>query len=169
MIWPRCAWGCARTGRACRASTSRKPRKSSPTTVSRRAYLADAVFLAGLEGEDEALLARIHAALRDPVWPLSLGRKSYVPSPGPYLDDGLCQQPLEEALKGYRWLGASGRGGTRAERPTYRMVLERPDAAEGAMRMDQPLGPFAERRFGARFVVTRTWRVPDDVPEPVDA
>ena len=48
------------------------------TVVSTRCYLADADFLVGLEGQAE-LLRRLDAALGDPVWPLFLGRKSYVP------------------------------------------------------------------------------------------
>jgi CRISPR system Cascade subunit CasD len=59
-----------------------------PTTLSRRYYLADAVFLVGLEGEDRGLLERAHRALKNPFWPLFLGRKGYLPSPGVYLEDG---------------------------------------------------------------------------------
>src|SRR3970040_1133213 len=54
--------------------------KIHETAVTTRDYLSDAAFLVGLEGEDRLLIERIHAALRDPVWPLALGRTSYVPS-----------------------------------------------------------------------------------------
>ncbi|MQS09839.1 type I-E CRISPR-associated protein Cas5/CasD, partial [Streptomyces alkaliphilus] len=47
--------------------------KSMP--VSERFYLADAVFVAGLEGDHE-LLAALHRALRRPVYPPYLGRRS---------------------------------------------------------------------------------------------
>ncbi len=47
--------------------------------VSTRQYLADAVFLAGLEG-GEALLREIAAALDNPVFPLYLGRRSCPPT-----------------------------------------------------------------------------------------
>ena len=46
--------------------------------VTNRYYLSDAVFLAGLEG-DEALLAKIENALRHPAFPLFLGRRSCPP------------------------------------------------------------------------------------------
>ena len=45
-----------------------------------------------------ALLERIHAALRNPAWPLALGRKSYVPSESIWIEKGLQDAPLEEAL-----------------------------------------------------------------------
>ncbi|MBU1405405.1 MAG: type I-E CRISPR-associated protein Cas5/CasD, partial [Proteobacteria bacterium] len=51
-----------------------KPSKDG--VVSQRFYLADAAFLVGLEGDDRVFLEKVHAALRNPVWPLALGRKS---------------------------------------------------------------------------------------------
>jgi len=142
--------------------------KVHPTTVSRRYYLADAVFLVGLEGEDWRLLERAHQALKNPVWPLFLGRKGYVPSPGVYLKDGLRDEPLREALK-YRYLGREwpkDEGGKDLER--LPVMLENRDASEGSLRMDQPLGSFAERRFGARFVIP-DWVEVKRVPEPAPA
>lgn len=56
-----------------------------PATLSIRHFLADARFLAGLEGEDIGLLRMVEAALRDPVWTLSLGRKGYPLALPPYL------------------------------------------------------------------------------------
>lgn len=56
-----------------------------PATLSLRHFLADARFLAGLEGEDIGLLRAMGAALRDPVWTLSLGRKGYPLALPPYL------------------------------------------------------------------------------------
>ena len=47
--------------------------------VTNRYYLADAVFVAGLEGDDE-LLEKIDAALQRPMYPLFLGRRSCPPS-----------------------------------------------------------------------------------------
>ena len=59
-----------------RADTTKTPQE---TVLSERFYLADADFLVGLEGE-RAFLERLDAALRSPVWVLSLGRKSFVPA-----------------------------------------------------------------------------------------
>lgn len=73
--------------------------KKHSTQLSNRYYLADAAFLVGLEGE-RALLERLQAALQDPVWPLYLGRKSFVPGcPLSLLRDGLVEQSLEDALR----------------------------------------------------------------------
>lgn len=118
------------------------------TEVSTRYYLADARFLVGLEGDAE-LLSRLHAALRDPVWPLYLGRKAFVPGEPVWLKDGLkVGASLEQALCDYPWLGRDK--GKRPER--VRLVLE--DARGAEVRPDQPLS-FAERRFAPRHVRTQ--------------
>lgn len=117
------------------------------TVVSPRYYLADAAFLVGLEGADQALLAAIHNALLKPVWPLALGRKSFVPASPVYLPDGLQQGDLLACLSSYPPLVSQATGSTR------RLLLEHP--SEGSVRLDQPIAPFAERRFGPRYVITR--------------
>ena len=113
--------------------------------VSPRYYLSDAAFLVGFEGE-ATLLACIHQALRHPHWPLSLGRKGCLPSPPVYLPDGLHESDLLTALRNYPELSKG------AGRQVRRLLLE---ASEGAVRLDQPIAPFAERRFGPRFVTTQ--------------
>lgn len=118
-----------------------------------RHYLADAVFLVGLEGLDRALLERTHAALNDPVWPLALGRKSYVPSEPVWLDGGVVDAPLLDALAAWPWLAAPRKWEAVPE--SLLVSLESQDGA-GALRMDQPLSSFAVRRFGARHVHS-TW------------
>lgn len=126
------------------------------TVVSPRYYLADAAFLVGLEGEDEKLLARIHAALRAPVWPLALGRKSFVPGMPVWLVDGFSPLPLQQALASYPRL-VSPQWADR-EQP-LRCLLE--DEQGGVIRLDQPVAPFAERRFGPRFVKSGVLHAPD--------
>jgi CRISPR system Cascade subunit CasD len=59
------------------------------TEPSNRYYLADAVFLVGLAGDDAVQLRAIHGALRKPIWPLYLGRKAFVPGETVWLSDGL--------------------------------------------------------------------------------
>lgn len=132
------------------------------TVVSPRFYLSDAVFLVGLEGEDISLLKRIHGALKAPVWPLALGRKSFVPSLPVYLPEGCDERPLLEALQQWPSLTAQPFAEGR------RCVLE--DALEGAVRLDQPASSFAERQFGPRFVKTLYLNSgAGHVPEPSDA
>lgn len=129
------------------------------TEVSRRYYLADACFLAGLAGKDIDLLTRLQAALRDPVWSLYLGRKAFVPGEPIWLADGLCRdEDLKTALSGYPWLGSAAR-----KKPEQvRLVLEDPNGAE--VRPDQPLS-FAERRFAPRRVRTLFIPAPPDREE----
>lgn len=117
--------------------------------VSERFYLADAAFLVGLESQERACLEKAHAALRNPAWVLALGRKSYVPSETVWLENGLKDLSLLEALKTHPWLGHRRPWEHVPER--LRVSMESPGGS-GLMVMDQPLSTFAERRFGARFV-----------------
>lgn len=119
------------------------------TVVSNRYYLADADFLVGLEGEFP-LLERLDAALAAPVWPLFLGRKSFVPGRPVHVPDGLLREDrLEPALRRWRWL----RRGPRDEAPdSLRLVLE-DTAGRGEPRRDVPVS-FEDRAFGMRYVTT---------------
>ena len=114
-----------------------------------RHYLADAAFLVGIEGDDGALLERIYAALRDPVWPLALGRKSYVPYESIWMENGLQDGSLQDVLARWPWIGSKRKS---EERPEKLMVSIESEDGSGVLKMDQLLSSFAERRFGARFV-----------------
>ncbi len=129
--------------------------------VSNRYYLSDARFLVGLKGDDLDLLAQLHAALRDPVWTLYLGRKAFVPGEPVWLKDGvLSDTDLRAALDTYPWLGCDSR-----KRPDQvRLVLEDPE--NGAeVRPDQPLS-FAERCFAPRRVRTEFIPAPPMKEDP---
>ena len=65
--------------------------------VTYRHYLQDAVFLAGLESEDTALLLQLQDALQHPAFPLYLGRRSCPPALPLCL--GLRQGSLQEVLQ----------------------------------------------------------------------
>lgn len=116
--------------------------EGSGNVQSWRYYLSDAAFLVGLEGDRE-LLHSAHRALRNPRFVLFLGRRGYAPSPPPYLEDGLRDEPLEVALRSYPFLP------TQPPKDDLLLVLE---AQEGRLVYDQPIAPFARRRFGTRFV-----------------
>jgi len=135
-----------------------KPSKDG--VVSHRFYLADAAFLVGLEGDDRFLLERTHAALRDPVWTLALGRKSYVPSESIWLADGVQDVPLQEALARWPWIVSLRRW---EEAPDKLLISFESQDGSGVLRMDQPLSSFAERRFGARFVRSEWIPFPQEV------
>lgn len=124
--------------------------KIHDTAVTTRHYLADAAFLVGLSGDDRTLLDRIHAALADPVWPLALGRKSYVPSEPIWMPGAVVDADLRIAL--IEWPSIALRAPRPLDTPLV-LSLESPNRS-GLMKMDQPLSSFAERRFGPRFVVS---------------
>ncbi|MDP8226012.1 MAG: type I-E CRISPR-associated protein Cas5/CasD [Candidatus Lernaella stagnicola] len=113
------------------------------TVLSTRYYLADADFVVGLEG-DEALLASLEGALKNPVWPLYLGRKSHVPAAP--IRPLMVDQPLEQALRQAPFKPRKKKNSSH----DLRLVLEC-DPGEGEVRLDQPLH-FAERSFAQRHV-----------------
>ena len=148
--------GCAATDTIIQADG--KPAKSG--VVSQRDYLADAAFLVGLECEDRLLLERIYAALRNPVWTLALGRKSYVPSEPIWIENGLQGMPLREALAQWPWISSTRKW----EKPPEQLLISfESDDGSGVLKMDQPLSSFAERRFGTRFVRSELIDFPQEV------
>jgi CRISPR system Cascade subunit CasD len=140
-------------------------------SVSRRFYLQDAIFLVGLEGDNAGFLTELDTALRAPVHPIGLGRRSHVPScpvamPGP-MGAGVREGvDLETALRDEPWqvddladwqINRLTRSGQR-----LRLILEDPTGS--IVRPDQPVGAaFLTRVFGPRIVKTAS------VPRPVAA
>lgn len=139
-----------------------KANDSSPdAAISNRYYLADARFLVAVGSEDEALLHRLAGALRSPVHPLFLGRKSCVPAE-PVLHDRntpLRQgESLRAILEEEPWqpwdpvLGDRRRPWPNAP-DKLRLVLESPDGS-GAARSDIPISfQKGNRRHALRSVV----------------
>jgi CRISPR system Cascade subunit CasD len=138
--------------------------KNDNTVQSWRYYLADACFLVGLQSsaqQQSDLLERAWRSLKNPRYPLALGRKSYVPSLPVYLNDGLSDDPLLERLPNYEHL----------KRETNHLYAHLPplesleyiiDADDGQLRNDVPSQAFESRRFGYRFVQYQhhAWGVP---------
>jgi len=116
------------------------------TATSARYFLADAAFLVGLESGNRGLLERAHRALRNPHWPLALGRKSYVPSEPIWIPDGLREGDLESVLRTAPLLS------DRNQRASQLLISLESHDGSGSMRMDQPTSSFSERRFSSRFV-----------------
>ncbi|MFZ3151742.1 MAG: type I-E CRISPR-associated protein Cas5/CasD [Anaerolineaceae bacterium] len=119
--------------------------------ISNRYYLADAVFLVGLEGSLN-LLKEIHLALQKPHWLLYLGRKAFPPGEPVYLRDGLRDEPLLKALSSYPSL-------VPGPETSLRVVVET-DSGE-FLRQDVPLN-FEKRHFSYRRVHI------DSVPAPTE-
>ena len=92
--------------------------EAGESTLTYRDYLCDAVFLVGLEG-DEELLERLCQALRRPVYPLFLGRRSCPPTGRVCM--GIEKESLEQVLAVYPWQG----DGWRRQTPEHlRVVLD---------------------------------------------
>lgn len=123
--------------------------------VTYRHYLQDAVFLAGLESEDAALLLQLQDALQHPAFPLYLGRRSCPPALPLCL--GLRQGSLQEVLQ--------------TEPPLcpgklYRMVLDAdPQEPGAAVQRDVPVSfdPH-HRQYGYRSA-RELWLTMSDGPE----
>ena len=76
-----------------------KDKKTSYVTT--RYYLADAIFLVGLESQDETFLKTLDQALQAPVFPLFLGRRSCPPTLP--LSLGIRKTDLLTALQEEPW------------------------------------------------------------------
>lgn len=129
---------------------------SAGTVTSHRHYLSDARFLVGLESDDLGFLREIDDALRNPVWPLFLGRKSFTPSLPPFLPGSSIAeaQALEQA---FRCPYIRIREIAPWEKPLsepLRLVIESRESASGDLtRNDVPVS-FDKRCFGLRQVST---------------
>ena len=131
-------------------------RGSDATTVSERYYLADARFLVGLQTDDVDLLRKLETALRAPVWPLFLGRKSFVPSLPVHLEvSGIREGEVEAILSAepWRWLTRQEERDALKTPPRLRLVLESKEPREGVAANDAPRD-FARRRYGVRYLRT---------------
>jgi CRISPR system Cascade subunit CasD len=121
--------------------------------VSERYYLADAVFLAGLSGEQE-LLQMIDTALNAPKLPVYLGRRSCPPSGR--LSLGLREMTLADALRDEPWL-ASDWYKRRSNVTSLEIIC---DATEGIVTQDLPLSFNPEcRRYGLRATRRETFDI----------
>lgn len=124
------------------------PRAGNPgsdTVISNRYYLADACFLVAMTGED-GLVEELKAALANPHWDLSLGRKSFVPSTPILLEAIPGNGDGQEVLHQYRWMGRY-----QDRKPTKLRAVVECGASEGDIRMDVPTS-FARREFLPRYV-----------------
>lgn len=134
--------------------TERRP-NGDQLPLSYRFYLADAVFLAGVQGDD-SLLAALAEALRRPAFPLYLGRRSCPPA-GPLLPT-VVEGDLAEVLQGRPWVASAWYRRTREVRDLAEVrletVLDCEPSDEGAVSMhDRPISFDPElRQYGWRSV-----------------
>lgn len=125
--------------------------KSMPLT--RRFYLSDAVFVAGIHSDDSALIESLDQAVRSPVFPLYLGRRSCPPSGQVAL--GVHPGSLDEALRSEEWRAATWHRKTlRSRSVMLRIVRDAESGENGQTQRDLPLSFDPIRReYGWRTVV----------------
>jgi CRISPR system Cascade subunit CasD len=128
------------------------------TVLSPRHYLTGAEFLVGLESDEEAWLVALDHALRHPVWPLYLGRRSCPPGVPPPL--GVSGGDLADVLTEWPWSSVNSRETTVGG--GVRLVVESDDPADEP-RLDCPVSFRSEdRRYRLRRVRT-TWLATDQL------
>lgn len=121
--------------------------------LSERYYLADAVFLAAVEGE-EALLEGLSERLDNPRFPLYLGRRS-CPTEG-RVNLGLRDGPLEASLRAEPWHSSQWYRGKRGRQVELALYLDADRDSDGPTETlrDVPLSFSPERReYGWREIV----------------
>ncbi|MFF9336137.1 type I-E CRISPR-associated protein Cas5/CasD [Streptomyces albogriseolus] len=142
--------------------------KNHRTAVTKRFYLADALFLVGMESDNTQLLHQLHTALTAPRWPLYFGRKAFVPArpiPSPGLageHHPVTRQSLGNALRTHAWLenqprihAAGRRTPPHASSPIWlRTIVDAdPLALDIELRHDHPLSfTQQERSYAPRAV-----------------
>jgi CRISPR system Cascade subunit CasD len=135
-------------------------------------YLADALFIVGLEG-DPGLLGAIRERLEDPAFPLSLGRATCLPAAPIAMrdreDGGLLGMGLEAALRslipdGRSWCSSRHSDRAEAERRIrrMRMIVECEPQYATIRVQDQPTPfAFATRSFTTRYARSVDLEEPD--------
>lgn len=154
--------------------TARTRDGSDAMPLSYRYYLADAVFAVAIEGPTD-LLQGLREALRRPVFPVYLGRRSCPPAGK--LDHGLRDGDVATVLKSLPWLASPAV--QRAAGSTVTLTVHRdcdPDTPGCDVVRDDPItfDP-AHRQWGWRSVTRYAVTVPNpsahsvvDPHEPMD-
>lgn len=125
--------------------------------LTERYYLQDASFLVGLGTDVPAFAQRLAEALKNPHWPLFLGRRSCTPSEPVF--EGMVKGPVPDALTRHPFPD-------RLPRPSdgrVRLVLDSLNPLEGAPRQDDPIS-FAlyGREHAVRYVSTSFLTLPKE-------
>lgn len=145
--------------------------------LSNRYYLADAVFLAGLQSPDSALLHTFASAIGRPIFPLFLGRRAFPPA-GPIRTD-IREETLEEAFATEEWRASvQYQRVSPDERPRLETLIDAsPGDPPGETSRDEPMSFDPRRReygwrdirFGEVEIGNSHWVAPRSEPEPDSA
>lgn len=115
-----------------------------------RYYMADAVFVAALESDDMEFLKKLEQAVKNPAFPLFLGRRSCPPTQPLVL--GIREEKLISALREESWQVAEWRRNKLDS--SLRILADCSSEEEGAAaQQDVPLSFHPERReYGYRMM-----------------
>ncbi|MER6471521.1 type I-E CRISPR-associated protein Cas5/CasD [Streptomyces collinus] len=135
------------------------------TGVTQRFYLQDAVFVAALRGS-KTLLQGLEEAVRNPVFPLCLGRRSCPPT-GPVSLGLRDDTRLDEALKEVPWqAGSHRRRQARHSTVSLEATVEDPTGDQLAVDVPDTYDLKTGTRFGRRTVRHLWVTVPTGRPQP---
>lgn len=146
--------------------TAHHPVTDKSMPLSERFYLADAVFVAAVEGE-AALIEELHTALRNPAYPPFLGRRSCPPARpvelGVHHGPGLGAVLRDEPWQASRWYQRLHRAQAAVPLVVMSEAKRGGGGAAGDALRDQPLSFAAEHRTHRLRAVVST---SVDVPNP---
>lgn len=143
--------------------------KNDPPFVTTRYYLADAVFLVGLEGEDY-FLHELATALRNPVFPQYLGRRSCPPVGQLVL--GLRKKELRQALEEEPWQASQWYQEEQKKRKNHVKLTivcdAHQDEEDAFLRRDLPVSfDQRHRRYDFRMVIDTAEALSIWKPQPM--
>lgn len=121
--------------------TAHHPDDEKLSYITNRHYLADAIFLVGLEG-DRSELEMLDAAVKRPFYPLYLGRRSCPPSGKVAL--GIKDVGLEEALSSEPWLASDWYAKKQPGEVMLDVVVDSTSPDTGYLQRDDPVS-FSEK------------------------
>ena len=131
----------------------------SQAFISSRYYLADAVFLIGIEGDD-SLLKEVDKAIKNPVFPLFLGRRS-CPPVGPIslgIKYGACVMETLSDIETAPWQASTWYQKKQGKKVYLEIVMDAEAEEEGAfLRSDVPI-TFSQshRKYSYRWIISKT-------------
>ncbi|WP_261623805.1 type I-E CRISPR-associated protein Cas5/CasD [Nesterenkonia marinintestina] len=127
-------------------------RSNRSMPLSTRYYLADAVFVAAVEGP-APLIDSLETALGTPEFPLYLGRRSCPANPDIVL--GTTELPIDEALRAAEWQARPWHQRQRSRRVHLPIYRDSTAGERGDSQRDVPISfDQRHRRYGWREVVT---------------
>lgn len=127
--------------------TAHHPEKDKLAYITNRFYLEDAIFLVGIEG-DNSTLSEIDHAIRNPYYPLFLGRRSCVVTGKVSL--GIRDKSLNDALRDEPWLASEWYSRRKDSNVQLEIITDSDDEAGYLIRDNPQSFSFSRRKHGFR-------------------